>query len=166
MAGKGRARWFWLAAVVVVADQTAKLAMEKFTGRDLTRVIIPGLLNLVHTRNPGVAFGLFADAESKWLTALMILFSAGIMGALAWLLATDRAGSPLSQAGLALILGGAAGNGIDRLLHDGVMDFIDFYLGSRHWPAFNLADSAIVIGAGLVILELLVERQHREGAPG
>ncbi len=166
MAGRGRTRWFWLAAAVVVADQTTKLAMEKFTGHDFTRVIIPGLLNLVHTRNPGVAFGLFADAESKWVTALMILFSAAIMGALAWLLATDRAGNLRSQTGLALILGGAAGNGIDRLLHDGVMDFIDFYLGTHHWPAFNLADSTIVIGAGLVILELLVERQHQEGARG
>jgi signal peptidase II len=81
------------------------------------------------------------------------------MAMLVWLLATDRAGGRRARAGLALILGGAAGNLIDRLLHGSVIDFLDFYVGSYHYPAFNVADSCIVIGAGLVILELLFEKE-------
>jgi signal peptidase II len=88
------------------------------------------------------------------------LFSAGVILLLGWLLASGRAGGRLGQFGLALILGGAAGNVLDRLVRHSVTDFIDFHLGRYHWYTFNIADSAIVMGAGLVVLELLRDWRH------
>jgi signal peptidase II len=84
----------------------------------------------------------------------------GVIALLVWLLATGRAGGWLGECGLASILGGATGNVLDRMLRRSVTDFIDFHVGSFHWYTFNLADSAIVIGAGLVILELLRDWKH------
>ncbi len=122
--------------------------------------MIPGVLNLVHTSNPGVAFGLLADSQMPWRAPLLILFSVAVIGLIAWLLVTDRAGGWLGQWGMALILGGAAGNVLDRIVRHSVTDFIDFYVGSHHWYTFNVADSAIVVGAALVLLELLRDWRH------
>lgn len=144
-----------VAAAVLIVDQISKLAVEKFTSPGSFQVVIPGLLNLVHTSNPGVAFGLFADSQAPWRAPLLILFSVVVIGLIVWMLWTRRAGGVLGSYGLALILGGAAGNVVDRLFHRGVTDFIDFHLGAYHWYTFNVADTAIVIGAALVILELL-----------
>ncbi len=157
MAGVARSGWVlgFLAAAVLVIDQASKFAVEKFTSPGSLQVIVPGILNLVHTSNPGVAFGLFADSQAPWRAPLLILFSVAVIGLIIWMLATRRAGGVLGSYGLALILGGAAGNVVDRLFHRGVTDFIDFHLGAYHWYTFNLADTAIVIGAALVILELL-----------
>lgn len=160
MPGARHFRWLWVPVAVIAADQATKFAVEHLTPEEHVRAIIPGLLNLVHRHNPGVAFGILADAESPLLRAALLLFSTAAVGVLAWLLVTDRAGEARSRAGLALILGGAAGNAIDRLIHGSVIDFVDFHWGARHWPAFNVADSCIVIGAGLVILELLFEKSH------
>jgi len=157
-------RTFWpfvfLGAFVVVADQLTKFAVERFTASGSLRVLIPGLLNLVHTNNPGVAFGMFSDSKTPWRAPVLIVFSFGVMCLIAWLLATDRAGSWLGQYGLVLILGGAAGNFLDRVSRRSVTDFIDFHIGTHHWYTFNVADSAIVVGAGLVILELLRDWRH------
>ncbi|MGH7839063.1 MAG: signal peptidase II [Candidatus Binataceae bacterium] len=149
-----------LALVIFAADQASKYAVEKFTAAGSLRVLIPGLLNLVHTSNPGVAFGLLADSASPYLAPLLILFSVSVMALLGWLLVTGRAGGALGQLGLALILGGAMGNVLDRVLRRSVTDFIDFHLGSHHWYTFNIADSAIVVGAALVVLELLRDWRH------
>lgn len=158
-----RPGWYalaFLALVVLVADQISKYGVEKFTSLGSLRVLIPGVLNLVHTTNSGVAFGLLADSESPWLAQLLIAFSVGVILLLVWLLATGRAGGRLGQSGLAFILGGAAGNVLDRVLRRSVTDFIDFHLGTHHWYAFNLADSAIVVGAGLIVLELFRDWRH------
>jgi len=149
-----------LAVAVLVADQVSKFAVEKFTTVGSLHVLIPGLLNLVHTSNRGVAFGLFADSSSPWLSPVLVAFSIGVIVLLFWLLATSRAGGPLGQLGLALILGGAAGNVLDRVVRHSVTDFIDFHIGSYHWYTFNLADSAIVCGAALVVLELFRDWSH------
>ncbi|HET7842488.1 MAG TPA: signal peptidase II [Candidatus Acidoferrales bacterium] len=149
-----------LAATVLVLDQASKYVVENFTQAGSSRVLIPGMLNLVHTSNPGVAFGLLADSEMPWRGPLLILFSAAVIGLIGWLLATGRAGGRLGQCGMALILGGAAGNVLDRIAHHSVTDFIDCYVGSHHWYTFNVADSAIVIGAALVLLELLRDWRH------
>ena len=127
---------------------------------DSFRVLIPGLLNLTHANNPGVAFGLLADSEQPWVPFLLILFSVSVIGLLTWLLVTGRAGGWLGQCGIALILGGALGNVLDRVLHHSVTDFIDFHIGSHHWYTFNIADSGIVVGAGLVLLELFRDGRH------
>jgi len=160
MAAGIRAGWAWVALAVVGADQAAKLALKYLTDETWERTLIPGLLNLVHRYNPGVAFGLFADASSPWVGLLLIAFTVVAVTALVWVLATRRAGGRLSQLGLALVLGGATGNGIDRFAHGSVIDFVDMHLGSYHWPAYNVADAAIVVGAGLVIVELFAERRR------
>lgn len=167
MAGVSRSGWVLalLAIAVLVVDQLSKLAVEKFTSPGSFQVLIPGLLNLVHTSNPGVAFGLFADSQAPWRAPLLILFSVVVIGLIIWMLWAHRSGGALGSYGLALILGGAAGNVVDRVFHHSVTDFIDFHLGTYHWYTFNVADTAIVIGAALVILELLrdgrrVGQQH------
>jgi signal peptidase II len=158
-----RSNWYvlgFLALVALVGDQLSKYAVGRFTPVGSTRILIPGLLNLIHTSNPGVAFGLFADSSAPWLATILIAFSVAVIAMLVWLLVTGRAGGRLAQCGLALILGGATGNVLDRVTRRSVTDFIDFYIGSHHWYTFNIADSAIVIGAGLVILELFRDWRH------
>ena len=158
-----RSGWYtlgFLALAALLADQLSKYAVDRFTPAGSTRVLIPGLLNLVHTSNPGVAFGLLADSSNPWLAPVLIAFSIAVIVLLAWLLVSGRAGGRLAQCGLALILGGAAGNVLDRVMRRSVTDFIDFYIGSHHWYTFNIADSAIVLGAGLVILELFRDWRH------
>ena len=163
-----RKRWSALALfsfLVLFVDQASKYAVDRFTAPGSFRAIVPGVLNLVHTTNPGVAFGLFADSASPFLAPLLVAFSLAVICLLFWLLATGRAGGWLGEWGLALILGGAAGNVFDRAVRHSVIDFIDVQLGSYHWYTFNLADSAIVIGAGLVVIELLRDwRPSREHA--
>ncbi len=149
-----------LAIAVLAADQLSKYAIEKFSAVDSFHVVIPGLLNIVHANNPGVAFGLLADSEQPWVPFLLILFSVSVIALLVWLLMTGRAGGRFGQFGIALILGGALGNLFDRLLHHSVTDFIDFHIGNHHWYTFNIADSGIVIGAGLVLLELFLDGRH------
>jgi signal peptidase II len=158
-----RSGWYTLGFLVfaaLVADQVSKYAVERYTSPGTIRVLVPGLLNLLHTSNPGVAFGLFADSSNRLLAPVLIAFSVAVIALLAWLLVSGRAGGRLAQCGLALILGGASGNVLDRVLRRSVTDFIDFYIGSHHWYTFNIADSAIVVGAGLVILELFRDWRH------
>jgi len=155
--------WYTLAFIALgalVADQVTKYVVEKSIEFNTRYVIVPGLFNLTHTSNAGVAFGLGADSTAPWMAPLLILFSLAVIVLLVWLLATRRAGGWFGQSGLALILGGAAGNVLDRVLRHSVTDFIDFHLGEHHWYTFNLADSAIVIGAALVVLELFRDWRH------
>ncbi|MGD0304311.1 MAG: signal peptidase II [Candidatus Acidiferrales bacterium] len=158
-----RARWFVLASLSIsalAADQLSKYLVEHRTQPGSIRVLVPGVLNLMHTSNPGVAFGILADSANPWRAPLLIVFSLFVIALLVWLLVTGRAGARLGECGIALILGGAVGNVFDRLVRRSVTDFIDFHVGSHHWYTFNLADSAIVIGAFLVILELFRDRAH------
>ncbi len=159
-----KGRWLWLALAVLAADQITKQAVSRSLAPDSLVVVIPGLFNLVHTNNAGVAFGILADAHSPWVAAALILFSLGVMALLGWFLISNRIPGRTGQVGAALILGGAAGNVLDRVLRHSVVDFLDFYFRGYHWPAFNLADSAIVIGGGLIVLSLLAEQ--RETAEG
>jgi len=162
MSSASRSVWplVLLALGVLAVDQASKFAVDRMMPSGTSRVIIPGMLNLIHTSNPGVAFGLFADSDMPWRAPLLIVFSAAVIGLIVWLLVTGRAGGWPGRSGMTLILGGAVGNVLDRLLHHSVTDFIDFYIGTHHWYTFNLADSAIVVGAGLVILELLRDWRH------
>lgn len=160
MAGARSVAWGWLVLVIVlvlVADQAAKHAIERYTTMDYFHVVIPGVLNLIHTHNPGVAFSMFANAHSPAVRFLLVVFSIAVIVFLFWLLAAERAGGKMGQIGMALIIGGAVGNVLDRLTRRGVTDFIDLHVGSHHWPTFNIADSAIVAGAALVLLELFCD---------
>jgi signal peptidase II len=154
-------RWFALAAAIVVADQLTKWAvLANFAYGE--RLQITGFLNLVLVYNKGAAFSMFAEA-SGWQTPLLIAFAlvaAGIVGTLI----VKNPHKRLLRLGLALILAGAVGNLIDRLRYGHVVDFLDFHAMGWHWPAFNVADSAITIGAVLLILEGLVRQEKRVGA--
>lgn len=155
-----RALYLVLAAAVFLLDQTSKWLVARFVLLGETHHIVPGLFNLTHWRNRGAAFGLFADATSPAAQAFLIAFSAAAL-LLVLLLLWRGPASALAGAGLALIFGGALGNLLDRLRGGSVVDFLDFYLGPHHWPAFNLADGAIVLGAGVLALEVLRGRTLR-----
>jgi len=151
-------RWVIVSLAVLAADRVTKSLVERLTFSGWRREVIPGFFDLVHTRNPGIAFGLLADSRLPGMRLALIALSLVAAAAMAWLLFAGRAGGQRSRAGIALILGGAAGNLFDRLLDGGVVDFILIYYRGHEWPAFNVADSAIVVGAALVLLELLSAR--------
>jgi len=161
MSGRAGARWLWLSFGVLAADRATKFAIEHYTSEFFRFPIFSDIVILVHNQNPGIAFGVFSNSSSPWLAPLLLVSSALVIALLVWLLATGREGGSLAHAGLALILGGAAGNAFDRLIHGGVTDFLEVRLGTYRWPAFNVADSAISIGAVLVLVELLFGGRHR-----
>jgi signal peptidase II len=157
------ARWLWLSLGLLALDRATKFAIEHYTSPSLHHPIFSDVVVLVHSQNPGIAFGVFSDSNSRWLAPLLLLSATVIMSLLAWLLVTGRSGGRLAQCGVALILGGASGNALDRVLHGGVTDFLEVRLGVFRWPAFNVADSAISIGAVLILLELFFSRRHPAG---
>lgn len=149
---------------VVVLDQLTKWAALTYLVRHAEVAVTP-LLNLTLVFNRGAAFGFLNDADG-WQNAFFILVAGVACAVIVFLLYRLQPGNRLVGVALALILGGAVGNLIDRLLHGYVIDFIDVYYGSWHWPAFNIADSAITIGAVLLILDALGLRapRHRTSA--
>jgi signal peptidase II len=155
-------RWFALAAVIVVADQLTKAAvLSNFAHGE--RRELTGFLNLVLVYNKGAAFSMFADAAG-WQTPLLAGFAIIAAAVVGYLIVKNPA-KRLFCLGLALILGGALGNLIDRVRYGQVVDFLDFHAWGWHWPAFNVADSAICVGAALLILEGFVHGDRRVRAP-
>jgi len=150
-----RTRWIWVTLFALALDQATKYAVEVRAPLGYRRVLIQHFFAFVHASNPGLAFGIFADSPSPKLTAMLSLGTMIICALLVWLLVSGRAGGAVGQIGVALILGGAAGNLFDRLLYSRVTDFLDFQFGNYHWPAFNVADSVIMIGAVILGIELL-----------
>lgn len=155
-----RLRWLWLTLAVVLLDRASKAWFESQTSEGWHRELIHNFVYLVHSRNPGIAFGVFSESASPWTRILLIAGSLIVIGILVWLLVAGHAGGPLTAAGLALLLGGAAGNVTDRIVHGAVTDFFEVWLGVYHWPAFNVADSAITIGAALIILDVFFGPKH------
>ena len=155
-----RLRWLWLTLAVVLLDRGTKAWFEARTDEGWHHELIRNFIYLVHSRNPGIAFGVFADSPSIGMRILLIVGSAVVIGALAWLFVAGHSGGPLTAAGLALLLGGATGNVTDRIVHGYVTDFFEVWLGSYHWPAFNVADSAITMGAALIIIDVLFFHKH------
>ena len=141
-------------------DRATKYAVEVRTPLGYRRVIIQHFFTFVHASNPGLAFGIFADSPSPKMTAMLSIGTILICAMLVWLLVSGRAGGTAGQVGVALILGGAAGNLLDRLMYSRVTDFLDFQFGNYHWPAFNVADSVIMIGAVILGIELLFMQKN------
>lgn len=160
--------WFYgLASAVVVLDQATKLLVERAFRLGESVAILPGFFNLTYVRNPGAAFGLLAGAAAAFRGPFFIAVSVLAIAVICYYHARYARGHPLPTVGLALILGGALGNLIDRLRVGMVIDFLDFYLGGYHWPAFNVADSGITVGVGLLLVEMLRERGgNGRGAAG
>jgi signal peptidase II len=149
-----RLRYLWITLAVVVLDRATKAWFESQTPVGWRHELISNFVYLVHSRNPGIAFGVLSDSASVWTRIVLIGGSVAVIAVLAWLLVSLRGGS-LTLAGIAFLLGGAAGNLTDRIAHGAVTDFFEVLLGSYAWPAFNVADSAITIGAILIILDLI-----------
>jgi signal peptidase II len=156
--------YYALAVAVFALDWTTKRFIEARMSVFDTRTIIPGFFDIVHARNRGAAFSMFADSTSPLRPFFLIGLS---LVALLLVAAILRNASRLDRPtalGLSLILGGALGNVFDRIVSGAVTDFLDFYIGALHWPAFNVADSAIVIGSGLLLISLLRPKQQTAGA--
>ena len=154
--------WFAASAAIVLADQLTKwLVLARFAPGE--RIELTGFFNLVLVFNKGAAFSLFADAPG-WQTPLLVAFALGAAVIVSVLLVRSP-GRRTFCAGLALILGGAIGNVIDRLRFGHVVDFLDLHAAGWHWPAFNVADSAITVGAALLILDGFRHHERRAGAP-
>jgi signal peptidase II len=156
----GRLRWLWLTLVVVLLDRASKAWFEAQTTEGWHRELIHNFVYLVHSSNPGIAFGVLSDSPSPWTRVILILGSIVVIGALGWLFVAGHAGGSMTAAGLALLLGGAAGNVTDRIVRGAVTDFFEVWLVSYHWPAFNVADSAITVGAALIILDVFFGAKH------
>jgi signal peptidase II len=149
-----------VAVAVFTADRWSKWMIETHLGPQTVKPVIPGLFNLVRSENPGVAFGMLADDAGRWHTPALVLMSVVailILGAMLWKIhRLDR----LSAIGLSLIFGGATGNVYDRARAGAVTDFLDFYVNTHHWYTFNLADSCICTGAGLLMLSMFLTREE------
>jgi signal peptidase II len=149
---------FLIAILVFLLDRwTKRLASARIPLYSHIQ-IIPGFFRLTHTENPGAAFSLFADSPSHWRTIMLITFSIVAMVVVSFLLWKQRSAVTLTGIALSLILGGAVGNLWDRIARGRVVDFLLVYVKQYEWPVFNLADSAIVVGACLLILEILFSR--------
>lgn len=157
-----RLKAYALAGGVFAADRLSKWIVESTVSFQDSYKIIPGFFDIVRSENRGVAFGLFNDSTSEWRTLLLILFSLGVMVMLTVMLWQSARSDRLTLYGLGLVLGGAAGNVFDRVVWGRVTDFLELYIGQFHWPTFNVADSAIVVGSGLLLLDLLRPKRQAE----
>ena len=150
-----RLRSLWLTLAVVLLDRATKAWFESQTTEGWRHEVIHHFIYLVRASNPGMAFSFFADSTSPWTRIILIAGSLVVIAVLAWLLVAGHTGGRFTAAGLALLLGGATGNVTDRILHGAVTDFFEVWFGSFHYPAFNVADSAITIGAVFILLDVL-----------
>lgn len=161
-----KSRYLLLSLFVLVVDQWSKWMIELHLDHHTSQTVIPDLLNFTHVQNTGVAFGLFAAKGSfsgtMALTALG-LAALGFVGYYFWLVPRHDRTLLVS---LALVIGGAIGNLLDRVMHGGVTDFIDVYFGSYHWHTFNVADTAISVGIGLMILGTFLHKDEDQSEGG
>jgi len=158
-------RWLPLSAAVIVLDQAVKAWMvHHFTPFD--RVHVLSVLDIILAYNTGAAFSFLSDAAGwqRWLFVLLAFAVSAVL--IGWMRRLPAGTQALLASGLALIVGGALGNMIDRLTLGRVVDFIHVHAGNAYFPAFNVADSAITIGAGLLLLDAWFEsRRTRQGEP-
>ncbi|MCL5122986.1 MAG: signal peptidase II [Deltaproteobacteria bacterium] len=147
-----------IATVIVFADQLTKYLVSSSIPLNGSETIIPGFLNLVHVRNTGAAFGTFSHSGNVVIRIALSGISLIALIIIGWLVFFQRL-DRYSVIGFALFFGGAAGNFIDRLILGHVTDFIDVYVKDVHWPAFNVADSALTIGALIFCVRLLFQEQ-------
>lgn len=155
MKTSARTTHFILALLVVLLDRWTKRLVAAHVAMYTHIQIIPGFFRITHTENTGAAFSLFADSPSHWKTGLLIGFSLIAMVIVSVLLWKQVRALTLTGIALSLILGGAVGNLWDRVASGRVVDFLLFYVKQYQWPVFNLADSAIVVGASLLVIEIL-----------
>lgn len=147
-----------IAALVVVADQISKSwVLGLFAGRASRILPVTPFFNMVLTWNTGMSFGLFNDNAAVNALIFTVIAAVIVVGLVVWL---RRTREPLLSAAIGLVIGGAVGNVIDRLLRGAVVDFLDFHVAQWHWFAFNLADAAICVGVGLMVIDSLLGRRE------
>jgi signal peptidase II len=149
-----------LAGGVLVLDQVTKALVGAALRLHESRPIIPGFLSLTLVHNSGAAFGILAGERSPLRTGLFLVVSIVAMGVVLWLLWRLRPGQKVEALALSLIFGGAVGNVIDRIRFGKVIDFVDVFYRSYHWPAFNVADAAISVGVFLLFWCLVIRKDH------
>ena len=156
-------KWLWVSVVVLILDQCTKLLADALLGAYQSLELLP-FLALRKAYNYGAAFSFLGDASGwqRWFFIILALVVIGIL--VAWLRRLP-ASDTRTRVALVLILGGAAGNVIDRLVYGYVIDFIDVFYGSWHWPTFNIADSAISVGAFLLILDAFLGHKKASSTP-
>jgi signal peptidase II len=152
-------RWFCLSAVVIVLDYVTKVAVLQSFAPGESRAVAP-FFNLVLVFNKGAAFSFLATAQG-WQTLFFAAIAIVASVVISFLIVRNRS-KTLFCTGLALILGGALGNLYDRVVYGHVVDFLDFHAAGWHWPAFNVADSAITVGAGILIVESFFQKHSNE----
>jgi signal peptidase II len=155
-----RTVYLLIVLIVVLLDRWTKHLVAARIGLYSHVQVIPGFFRLTHTENTGAAFSLFADSTAPWKTGLLIAFSVLALIVVSTLLWKNHQTHVATGVGLSLIMGGALGNLWDRLARGRVVDFLLVYVKQYQWPVFNLADSAIVVGAGLLIIEILFAKSH------
>ena len=157
-------RFICIVVLVICGDQLSKLWILKHFALYDSTVIVPGLFNLTFLRNTGAAFGMFAGHPVWWRQFFFIGVASIALIVIVCMLRKLGRQNHLYTYSLALIGGGAVGNLIDRIRYGSVIDFLDVYIGTHHWPAFNIADSAITIGVGFFLLTQFMEerREKRE----
>jgi signal peptidase II len=163
-------RKYWVLLIVcfwiLFVDQWTKHAVQHRLVLYQKVEVIHGFFNLVHVRNTGGAFGIFGGEKGGLGSLLFVVVSLIAIGSILFLFVRLREDEKRLSLSLSLVLSGAIGNLIDRLRLGEVVDFLDFYLFSYHWPAFNIADSAICLGIGLMALELLIRDHKKKIADG
>jgi signal peptidase II len=164
---KPSARFLYLliAAIVVLLDRWSKQLVAQRVALYTHIQVIPGFFRITHTENTGAAFSLFDNSTGPWKIALLVGFSVVALLVVSVLLWKNDPAHLATGVGLSLIMGGAVGNLWDRLARGRVIDFLLVYVKHYEWPVFNLADSAIVVGAGLLILEILFPKSGNREEP-
>ena len=154
---------FFVAALgVFTLDRISKFVIEATLPLHHSISLIPGLLDLFHTRNTGVAFGLLSNEGASWVPHLLTGVAAIALIVILIFSLSHPPGHRRLQCGLMLVFGGAAGNLLDRIKYGYVIDFIEVYYKSYHWPTFNAADACITIGIGLLMVEVFFQKAHIE----
>ncbi|MEZ5355987.1 MAG: signal peptidase II [Bryobacteraceae bacterium] len=153
---------FAAAAAIFALDRVTKIWIQQTVTLWDVIPVIPGLFNIIHSENTGMAFSLLADSSQAVRTVILIGFAGAVLCLVVWML--WRAVDSVQKTALTLVLGGASGNLYDRIVRGSVTDFLDFFWRDHHWATFNIADSAITAGALLIALELFRKPEPKAAA--
>jgi signal peptidase II len=153
-------RKYWVLLIILIGiisiDQWTKYSVQKGLPLHHAVPVIKGFFNLTHVRNPGGAFGIFGGEKRGVGSLLFVIVSLNAIGVILFFFFKAKDDEKILSLAFSLVLSGAIGNLIDRFRYGEVIDFLDFQISSFHWPAFNIADSAITVGIGLILLNLFI----------
>jgi signal peptidase II len=149
-----------LAALVIGLDQLTKALIVKNIPFYGSVKVIPGFLDLTHIHNKGAILGILNSSEHAWTPVVLLLLNAAALTLVLYYFSKTSEEERAARFGLTLIVGGALGNVVDRIVRGYVVDFVEMYAGRFHWPTYNLADSCISIGAVILILSVILRRPH------